>query len=126
MANIGVFAARTRGWPHQGAWFNLGSWGTIINVLALIYGGVMVINFGLWKNSLFGNFGGSLRDLTNPSLNVITSGGKAIAWLPDIPFFEATIGLILIVGAVYYVVSGQGKLKDVTEADLATGETALA
>jgi urea carboxylase system permease len=126
MANIGVLAARRRGWPHKGAWFNLGSWGTIINVVALIYGGVMVINFGLWKSSLFGNFGGSLRDLTNPSLNVITSGGNAIAWLPDIPFFEATVGLILIVGAVYYVVSGQGKLADVTEADLATGETALA
>jgi urea carboxylase system permease len=126
MANIGVLAARRRGWPHKGAWFNLGSWGMIINIVALIYGGVMVINFGLWKNSLFGNFGGSLRDFTNPSLNIITSGGNAIAWLPDIPFFEATIGLILIVGAVYYVVSGQGKLQDVTEADLATGEMAIA
>jgi len=126
MANIGVLAARRRGWPHKGAWFNLGSWGTIINVLALIYGGLMVINFGLWKSSLFGNFGSDLRDLTNPSLNIITSGGNAISWLPDIPFFEATVGLILIAGAVYYLATGQGRKVDQVEADLATGEAVIA
>jgi len=126
MANVGVLAARRRGWPHKGAWFNLGSWGMIINVLALIYGAVMVINFGLWKNPIFGNFGSALRDYTNPSLNILTSGGKAISFLPDIPFFEATIGLILIAGAVYYFATGQGRKVDVTEADLATGEAVIA
>ena len=35
LCNLGVLIARTRGWPHAGAWFKLGSWGTIINVLAL-------------------------------------------------------------------------------------------
>src|SRR4029078_12528857 len=83
MANVGVLAARRRAWPHKGAWFNLGSWGTIINIIALIYGGIMVINFGLWKSPLFGSFGSDLRDFTNPSLNIITSGGNAISWLPD-------------------------------------------
>jgi len=126
MANVGVLVARQRGWPHKGAWFNLGSWGTIINILALVYGGIMVINFALWKNPLFGNFGSDLRDLTNPSLNIITSGGNAISWLPDIPFFEATVGLILIAGAVYYVATGQGRKVDKVEADLATGEAVIA
>jgi amino acid transporter len=126
MANVGVLAARRRGWPHKRAWFNLGSWGTIINILALIYGGVMVINFGLWKSSIFGSFGSDLRDFTNPSLNIITSGGNAISWLPDIPFFEATVGLILIVGAIYYVATGQGRKVDSVEADLATGEAVIA
>lgn len=126
MCNVGVLMARQRGWPHQGAWFKLGSWGTVINILALVYGGVMVINFGLWKSSLFGAFGSDLRDLTNPSLTVIQSGGKTISWLPDIPFFEATVLLILVVGVVYYVATGQGRKVDVTEADLATGETAIA
>ena len=126
MANIGVLAARRRGWPHKGAWFSLGSWGTIINVLALVYGGLMVINFGLWKNPLFGSFGSDLRDLTNPSLTILKSGGNTISFLPDIPFFEATILLILIVGAVYYVATGQGRKADVTEADLVTGETVIA
>ena len=40
--------ARRKGWPHKGAWFNLGSWGTIINVVALIWGGLMIVNIGLW------------------------------------------------------------------------------
>src|SRR6476660_10577772 len=78
MANLGVLSARLRGWPRQRAWFNLGSWGLILNILALIYGGLMVINFALWKNSAFGNFGSDLRDLTNPSLTIITSGGNKI------------------------------------------------
>jgi len=126
MANIGVLAARRRGWPHKGAWFSLGSWGTIINVLALVYGGLMVINFGLWKSPLFGSFGSDLRDLTNPSLTILKSGGNSIPFLPDIPFFEATILLILVVGAFYYVATGQGRKADVTEADLVTGETVIA
>jgi urea carboxylase system permease len=126
MCNLGVLVARQRGWPHKGAWFNLGSWGTIINVIAIVYGGLMVINFGLWKNALFGGFGTALRDYTNPSLTIITSGGKTISWLPDLPFFEATILLILVVGAVYYVATGQGRKVDQVEADLATGEAVIA
>jgi amino acid transporter len=126
MCNLGVLVARQRGWPHKGAWFNLGSWGTIINVIAIVYGGLMVINFGLWKNAIFGGFGTGLRDFTNPSLTIITSGGNTISWLPDIPFFEATILLILVVGAVYYVATGQGRKVDQVEADLATGEAVIA
>ena len=126
LCNLGVLSARTKGWPHQGAWFKLGSWGTIINIVALIWGGVMIINFGLWNSSIFGNFGGPLRDLTNPSLTLLTSGGNKIGFLPDIPFFEASILLILVVGAVYYVATGQGKRVDKVEADLATGEALIA
>src|SRR3546814_2707754 len=39
-----------RGWPHQGAWFKLGSWGTVINILALVYGTLMVINIAIWES----------------------------------------------------------------------------
>jgi urea carboxylase system permease len=126
MANLGVLSARLRGWPHTRAWFNLGSWGLILNILALIYGGVMVINFALWKNDIFGIFGGALRDATNPSLTIIKSGGNTIPWLPDVPFFEATVFLILVVGAVYYIATGQGRKVDKTEADLVTGEAVIA
>jgi amino acid transporter len=126
MCNIGVLVARTRGWPQKGAWFKLGSWGTVINVLALIWGGAMVINFALWKDSrFFGNFGSALRDATNPSLTIVKSGGQPISWLPDIPFFEATVLLILVAGIVYYLVTGQGRKVDKVEADLATGETVI-
>jgi amino acid transporter len=122
LCNLGVLAARRRGWPHKGAWFSLRGWGTVINIIALVWGGAMIINFGLWSDSgLFGNFGSDLRDFTNPSLNLLTSGGQSISFLPDIPFFEASILLILIGGAIYYVLTGQGRKVDQVEADLATG-----
>ncbi len=127
MCNLGVLVARTRGWPHQGAWFKLGSWGTVINVIAIVWGGIMTINFALWNDpNLFGNFGSTLRTSTNPSLTALTSGGKPISFLPDIPFYEASVLVILIVGIVYYLVTGQGAKVDKVEADLITGEAAIA
>lgn len=125
MCNLGVFIARAKGWPKQGAWFKLGSWGTIINLAALVWGGVMIVNFGLWSDpALFGNFGSDLRDLTNPSLTGVKSGGSPISWLPDIPFFEATVLLILVVGVVYYAVTQLGR-RDAETADSATGEMVI-
>ena len=54
----------------------------IINIVAILYGGLMTINFALWKDStLFGNFGSALRDASNPSLKLVTSGGQPISWL---------------------------------------------
>ena len=126
LCNLGVLVARLRGWPHKEAWFKLGSWGAIINVAALIWCGLMIINFGLWHDTnLFGNFGTELRDFTNPSLTVVTSGGQPISFLPDIPFFEGTVLLILIVGAIYYLATGQARKVDQVEADLATGEAVI-
>ena len=103
-----------KGWPHKGAWFSLGSWGTIINLVAILYGGVMLVNFALWRSEMFGAFGSAtynladgtpfaLRDLTNPFINEYVSiGGKVLSGLPAIPIFEATLGLILVAGAAYY------------------------
>src|SRR4029453_5542551 len=42
MCNVGVLLARSRGWPRTRAWFNLGRWGMPVNILALIYGGIMI------------------------------------------------------------------------------------
>src|SRR6266540_1522093 len=68
LCNLGVLAARRRGWPHTPAWFNLGRWGMLVNVLALIWGGAMIVNIGLWQDTgLFGDFGGDGRGFTNPA-----------------------------------------------------------
>jgi len=124
MCNVGVLVARFRGWPHQTAWFRLGGWGLVINVLAIVYGLVMTINFAIWADpNIWGNFAAN-RNLTNPSLQAITSGGKPISWMPDIPFWEGTVILILIVGAIYYVVT-QLRRADAPEADRATGEAVI-
>ncbi len=139
LCNLGVFVARTKGWPHQGAWFTLRGWGTVINGLALFWGGVMLINFTMWRSDMFGAFGTAtynladgtpfaLRDLVNPLINEYVSiGGKVLSGLPAIPIFEATLGLILVVGAVYYLVVERGRIRrEKVEADAATGEAVIA
>jgi amino acid transporter len=129
LCNLGVLVARTRGWPHKGAWFKLGAWGTIINILALLWGGLMVINIALWTDpSLFGVYGNDLRNTwSNPFINTfIKFNGKLQDQLPAWPIFEVTVGAVVIVGALYYVVAQRGKLDKVqVEADVATGEATI-
>ena len=85
----------------------------------------MTINFALWSDSnLFGNFGSTLRNATNPSLKALTSGGQPISWMPDIPFYEGAILLFLVLGIIYYAVT-QLNRKDAPEADKATGEALI-
>jgi len=125
LCNLGVFVARTKGWPTKAAWFKLGSWGTIINLLALVYGGFMIVNIGLWVSPMFGDFGTDLRALSNPFINTFLSwGGNVLDGLPAIPVFETLVGLVLLVGAVYYLVAQRGH-EDAVEADLATGEAVI-
>ena len=125
LCNLGVLFARTRGWPKREAFFKLGSWGTIINIVALIYGGLMIINIGLWVSPLFGDFGTDLRALSNPFINTFISwGGSVLDGLPAIPVFETLVGLVVIVGLIYYVVAQRGRA-DAVEADVATGEAVI-
>lgn len=128
LCNLGVLGARRRGWPHKGAWFKLGSWGTILNILALIWGGAMIINIGLWMwPEVFGVYGNELRNVwSNPFINTFLKfNGKVLDWLPAIPVFEALVGTIIGVGAIYYLVAQRGRA-DVVEPDLATGEAVIA
>jgi amino acid transporter len=133
MCNLGVLVARRRGWPHQGAWFKLGSWGTILNILALIWGGVMVINIGIWTSPIFGPFGSDLRNTwSNPFINTFLAFGKkadgtanVLTGLPAWPVFETLVGTVVILGLVYYLVAQRGR-QDRVEPDLATGEAVIA
>ncbi len=127
LCNMGVLMARARGWPHKAAWFKLGSWGLVINIVAVIYGGVMLVNFGLWHFDAFGDWGSALRDITNPTINTLTFFGSApLSGLPAWPIFETTVGVILAVGALYYLVAERGKIdKETIEADMATGEAVI-
>jgi len=142
LCNLGVLMARTKGWPHKDAWFKLGSWGTIINILALVWGGVMIVNFSLWNSSAFGALGSmtytipgtggaadtaiNLRDLTNPMLNTLSFGGQVQSGLPGIPLFEFTLAVILVTGGLYYVLTERGRLAGETVvADAATGEAVI-
>ena len=45
LGNIAILRARLSGWPKTKAPFRLGRWGILVNVLGLLYGGAMLINF---------------------------------------------------------------------------------
>ena len=135
LCNFGVLIARRRGWPHQGAWFKLGSWGTIINILALVWGGLMIINFALWQTDSFGAFGTAsyplpdgtsvgIRDLSNPILASTKVFGVDVS-LPAIPIFELIMITVVVVGVIYYLATQRGKVEEVA-ADSATGEAVIA
>jgi amino acid transporter len=127
LCNAGVMAARFRGWPHERAWFNL-RWGKVVNLLALLYGGLMIINIALWADqSLFGDFGTDGRLFWNPYINTfIKPFGNEISGLPAWPVFETLVGTILIFGAIYYALAVRGTRHDVeTQADMVTGEATI-
>ncbi len=127
MCNAGVFNARRKGWPQKRAWFNLGRWGMPINILALVWGALMIINIGLWTDpALFGNFGGDGRGFTNPMITTFFKPfGQEVAGLPVWPTFETLIGLILVIGVVYYFVAVRGQAHDVESADAISGEATI-
>jgi len=96
LGNIAILIARFRGWPKESTPFKLGSWGTIVNILALVWGIAMEINF-LWpRNAAVGGQNPPLSALPN-----VTIGSP----IGDIPVFEFTLGVILLVGLIYYLVA---------------------
>jgi urea carboxylase system permease len=127
LCNLGVLMARRKGWPHKPAWFNLGRWGMVVNVLALLWGAAMIVNIGIWQDKgLFGEFGGDGRGFTNPAFSAFfTPFGQKFDNLPPWPTFEVLVAAILVFGALYYAVSVRGRAADV-EADVATGEAMIA
>ncbi|HET7728303.1 MAG TPA: amino acid permease [Candidatus Limnocylindrales bacterium] len=135
LCNLGVFMARRRGWPQREAFFSLRNWGTIINVLALVWGGLMIVNIGLWTwPEVFGVFGNDLRNTwSNPFINTFIAFGKnpdgsanVLSGLPAIPVFEALVGTVVGLGAVYYLAAQRGRVdRTAVEADLATGEATI-
>ncbi len=96
LGNLAILLARLKGWPRESAPFKLGQWGLWVNILGLIWGVAMEINF-LWpRNLAVGNQNPPVSSLPNlPNLGPIGS----------IPLFEATLAVILIVGFVYWVVA---------------------
>ena len=95
LGNIAVLRARLRGWPTEKTPFKLGGWGLIVNLLALVWGGSMLVNF-LWP-----------RAASNPPLSALPNLNLS-GPLGNVPIFEATLGVIIIVGAIYYFIAQRG------------------
>jgi urea carboxylase system permease len=102
LGNIAILLARFRGWPKESAPFKLGQWGTIVNILALLWGIAMEVNF-LWPRGF--SAGGQ-----NPPLSILPnfSGTGTLGIqgpLGNIPIYETTLAIILLVGAIYYFIA---------------------
>ncbi|HSS62167.1 MAG TPA: amino acid permease [Candidatus Limnocylindrales bacterium] len=106
LGNIGILLARLlKGWPKEKAPFSLGQWGVIVNILGLIWGISMEINF-LWpRNALVGG--------QNPPLSALPNAtGTGTIGVPspigDIPIYELTLAIIIVVGAIYWAIAQRG------------------
>jgi amino acid transporter len=102
LGNIGILRARLGGWPKTTAPFRLGRWGLVVNIVGLIYGGAMLINFA-WP-----------RAASNPEPNQTVIGGVQqldfhIDFLNKIPILWTVFVFIVLVGAIYYLAVGRNK-----------------
>jgi amino acid transporter len=96
LGNIAILLARLRGWPKDSAPFRLGSWGTIVNILGLAWGVAMEVNF-LWPRDV--SVGGQ-----NPPLSALPNI-TVPGFLSNIPVYEFTLGVIILVGLVYWAIA---------------------
>jgi amino acid transporter len=98
LGNIAIMRARVGGWPKTSAPFRLGRWGIVVNILGLLYGGAMLINFA-WP-----------RAASNPKPNQ-TAGSLDfhIGFLNKIPILWTVFVFIVLVGAIYYLLVGRRK-----------------
>jgi amino acid transporter len=98
LGNIAILRARLRGWPKTKAPFGLGRWGVLVNILGLIYGGAMLINFA-WP-----------RAASDPKPN--QTGGLLdfhIGFLNDIPILWTVFVVLAAIGLIYYLAVGRSK-----------------
>jgi amino acid transporter len=98
LGNIVIMRARARGWPKAKAPFRLGRWGLGVNVVALLYGGAMLVNFA-WP-----------RAISNPEPR--QTGGLlslGLGFLNRIPILWTVVIVIALIGAIYYLIVGRTK-----------------
>jgi amino acid transporter len=94
--NIVIMRARLRGWPRMSAPFKLGRWGMLVNIVALLYGGAMLVNFA-WP-----------RPASNPEPKQ-EGGLLKLGFLDGIPILWTVVIFIALIGAVYYLAVGRRK-----------------
>jgi amino acid transporter len=91
LANLAILQARRRGFFEQREVpFSLGGWGIPINILGLVWGGSMLVNF-MWH-----------RVETNPKPNELEGLLEFGGFVDKLPIQWSVLGAVLILGAVYY------------------------
>ena len=91
IGNLALLRARLRGWPRTKAPFSLGKWGLPVNILAIAWGGGMLINM-MWP-----------RVATNPRPKELPGTlNFHWHWLNSQPVLWTVLAVILVVGGIYY------------------------
>jgi amino acid transporter len=93
IGNLALLRARLRGWPRTKAPFSLGKWGVPVNILAIAWGGGMLVNM-MWP-----------RVATNPRPTEVPGTlDFHWHWLNAKPVLWTVLAVIVIVGGAYYAV----------------------
>jgi amino acid transporter len=111
LGNLAIMRARLKGWPRTKAPFSLGRWGPVVNVLGLLWGGAMLVNF-LWFSTDDKTF--NLRWLTNPKPIQTDYFGTGplvhfVGFLNKLPVIELLMVVIVGIGAIYYLTAQRRK-----------------
>ena len=115
LGNLAVMRARSKGWPRTKAPFKLGGWGMVVNVIAILWGLAMMINFltpssavNAWDPgaSSASNY---LRIFSNPKpvqSDYYVQGQQLLDFKIDalnkIPVIWTVFIVIFVAGALYY------------------------
>jgi amino acid transporter len=114
LGNLAVMKARMRGWPRTRAPFSLGGLGKIVNVVAILWGAAMLLNFltpSSASSAFDPNASGAnyLRIFSNPKpvqTDYFAEGEQLVdfkvGFLNDIPVIWTVFGVVIIAGAIYY------------------------
>jgi amino acid transporter len=97
LGNLAILRDRLRGWPRTSAPFRLRRWGLVVNVLGLLYGGAMLVNFA-WP-----------RAASNPTPKQTGVLDFHWGWLNGRPILWTVFVFLVIVGLLYYLITGRRK-----------------
>ncbi|MGH2635486.1 MAG: amino acid permease [Actinomycetota bacterium] len=121
LGNLAFMRARMRGWPKTRAPFSLGRWGKVVNVVAIVWGATMLLNFltpSSAESAFDPNSTGAdyLRIFSNPKpvqTDYFVEGEQLvdfkIGFLNDIPVIWTVFGVIVVAGAIYYLAVQRNK-----------------
>ena len=97
LGNLAILRARLQGWPKTDAPFKLHRWGLVINIVGLLYGGAMLVNFA-WP-----------RPQSNPTPKQSVVLDFHVGFLNGIPILWTVLIFLLLVGSIYYLLVGRTK-----------------
>jgi amino acid transporter len=115
LGNLAFMRARAKGWPRTKAPFSLGVWGKVVNIVAILWGAAMLLNFltpssatsAFDPNATGANY---LRIFSNPKpiqTDYFAEGEQLvdfkIDFLNKIPVIWTVFAIVIIIGAIYYL-----------------------